>query len=94
LLAKTYEHLADLNQRYSLFHDLEALGHLADVLSHVEALANEKHLSIQFKRADLCIWLERNLAANGFHSGADSKSQQWFGAAWRRSLATNRATRL
>ena len=42
---------------------------LADDLSRAEVLPNDKHLSIPLQRADLRIWLERKLAADGLHPG-------------------------
>jgi len=68
-LTKTHGYLADLSQRRPPLQDLEALGLLADVLSRVEVLPNDKHLSIPLQRADLRIWLERKLAADGLHPG-------------------------
>ncbi len=68
-LTKTYGYLADLSQRRPALQDLEALGLLADALSRVEVLPNDKHLSIPLQRADLRIWLERKLAADGLHPG-------------------------
>jgi hypothetical protein len=68
-LTKTHGYLADLSQRRPPLQDLDALGLLADVLSRVEVLPNDKHLSIPLQRADLRIWLERKLAADGLHPG-------------------------
>ena len=68
-LTKTHGYLADLSQRRPPLQDLDALGLLADVLSHVEVLPNDKHLSIPLQRADLRIWQERKLAADGLHPG-------------------------
>lgn len=68
-LTKTHGYLADLSQRRPPLQDLEALGLLADVLNRVEVLPNDKHLSIPLQRADLRIWLERKLAADGLHPG-------------------------
>ena len=62
-------YLADLSQRRPPLQDLDALGLLADVLSRVVVLPNDKHLSIPLQRADLRIWLERKLAADGLHPG-------------------------
>jgi hypothetical protein len=68
-LTKTHGYLADLSQRRPPLQDLDALGLLADDLSRVEVLPNDKHLSIPLQRADLRIWLERKLAADGLHPG-------------------------
>ena len=68
-LTKTHGYLADLSQRRPPLQDLDALSLLADVLSHVEVLPNDNHLSIPLQRADLRIWLERKLAADGLHPG-------------------------
>ena len=68
-LTKSHGYLADLSHRRPPLQDLEALGLLADVLSRVEVLPNDKHLSIPLQRADLRIWLERKLAADGLHPG-------------------------
>ncbi len=45
------------------------MGLLAVVLTRVEVLPNDKHLSIPLQRADLRIWLERKRAADGLHPG-------------------------
>jgi len=68
-IAKTHGYLADLSQRRPALQDLEALRLLADVLKQVEVLPNDKHLSIPLQRADLRIWLERKLVADGLHPG-------------------------
>ena len=68
-LIKTHGYLADLSQRRPPLQDLDALGLLADDLSRVEVLPNDKHLSIPLQRAVLRIWLERKLAADGLHPG-------------------------
>lgn len=68
-LSKTQGYLADLSQRRPPLQDLEAMGLLADLLNHVEVLPNARHLSIPLQRADLRIWLERKLAADGLHPG-------------------------
>lgn len=68
-IAKTHGYLADLSQRRPALQDLEALRLLADVLKRVEVLPNDKHLTILLQRADLRIWLERKLAADGLHPG-------------------------
>jgi hypothetical protein len=68
-ITKAHSYLADLSQRREPLSDLEALKLLADVLKQVEVLPNDKHLSIPLQRADLRIWLERKLAADGLHPG-------------------------
>jgi hypothetical protein len=68
-IAKTHSYLADLSQRRPALQDLDALKLLADVLKQVEVLPNDKHLSIPLQRADLRIWLERKLVADGLHPG-------------------------
>lgn len=68
-LTRTHSYLTDLSQRRTPLQDLEALGLLAAVLSRVEVLPNDRHLSIPLQRADLRIWLARKLAADGLHPG-------------------------
>lgn len=68
-LTKIHGYLADLSQRRPPLQDLQALGLLADALTRVDVLPNDKHLSIPLQRADLRIWLERKLADDGLHPG-------------------------
>jgi hypothetical protein len=68
-ITKAHSYLADLSQRRPPLQDMEALRLLADLLKRVEVLPIDKHLSIPLQRADLRIWLERKLAADGLHPG-------------------------
>jgi len=68
-ITKAHSYLAYLSQRRPPLQDMEALRLLADLLKRVEVLPIDKHLSIPLQRADLRIWLERKLAADGLHPG-------------------------
>ena len=68
-LARTHSYLSDLAQRRPALQDKDALILLGQQLARVEVLPTDKHLSIPLQRADLRIWLERRLAADGLHPG-------------------------
>ena len=68
-LARTHSYLSDLAQRRPALQDKDALILLGEQLARVEVLPTDKHLSIPLQRADLRIWLERRLAADGLHPG-------------------------
>ena len=68
-LSRAHGYLSDLAHRKPSLEDEAALILLGDQLSHVEVLPSDKHLSIPIQRADLRIWLERKLAADGLHPG-------------------------